>query len=121
MTTTIADITKQVFDGVAGGLSGVIKDLTLSHEEQGAYDPAAGTYALTTTAITGRVVVAAATPASDVFPDYVIGPADMLVMAEGLASAPKEGDTATFDSKDHAVRRVLDIAGGGGAYYMVVR
>ena len=120
MTISVGDIATAAFNGVAGAMSGVIKTLTISHDVNGSYDPATGTYATTPATDTGRIVVASTTPIADVFPAYVIGPADLLIMAEGLSTAPKEGWTATFDGTDHSIKQVLDIAGGGGAYYLVV-
>jgi len=120
MTISVADIAAKAFDGVAGAMSGVIKTLTISHDVNGAYDTATGTYATTTTTDTGRVVIDSK-PIAGVFPEYVAGPADLLVLAEGLTTAPQEGWTATFDSTAHSIRIVSDVAGGGGAYQMVVR
>lgn len=116
----VADIAKRAMDAVQAKITDAIHAATLSRDVQGAYDPVVGAYAITTYSATGRVVVDTVTPVADIFPDYVIGPSDQLVMLEGFTTCA-EADRVTFAGIGHTVRRVQDIVAAGTLFYAVVR
>ena len=118
--TTVAAISKLAFDGVAAKITDAVISATLARRTQGAYDDETGSYTITTTTQTGRIVVDGTTPVTDIFPAYVIGPADELVMLQGF-TACQENDVLTFGGADRVVMAVQDIAGAGTLFYAVVR
>lgn len=123
MSVTVASIADEAFDAVASEISGVVQSATLGREVQGAYDAGTGTYTMTNATgfpQTGRVVVDGVKPIGDIFPDYVIGPSDKLVLLEGF-TACQETDSLTFDSVVYTVKQVRDILGVGSLFYVVCR
>ncbi|MCD1619136.1 hypothetical protein K7H20_13785 [Salipiger manganoxidans] len=117
---TVSQIAKLAFDGVARGIPDAIHAATLTRTTQGAYDVATGTYATTTAAQTGRAVVDTVRPVADVFPAYVVGPGDELILLEGFTSA-KENDSLTFAGRTRIVRQVQDIVAAGALFYVIAR
>lgn len=117
--TTVAQIADEAFDNVALAITDAIKTATLSSVANGSYNYDTGAYATTTTTISGRCVIDSQTPASDIFPDYVIGPNEQMMMLEGFSSVPVEGWTLTLGSITYTVKRVQDIV-GAGAIQMIV-
>ena len=117
--TTVAQIADEAFDNVALAITDAIKTATLSSVANGSYNYDTGAYSTTTTTISGRCVIDSQTPASDIFPDYVIGPNEQIMMLEGFSSVPYEGWTLTLGSKTYTVKRVQDIV-GAGAIQMIV-
>ncbi|APX88648.1 hypothetical protein BV394_01970 [Brevirhabdus pacifica] len=121
MATTVAEIAAEAFTAVAAEITDAIQSATISYDTQGAYNATTGTYATTTTTLTGRSVVDQVTPARDIFPDYVIGPRDEMVLLEGFTTVPKETWTLTFSGKDHTIMAVQDIVSAGTLFYVIVR
>ena len=107
--TTVAEIADAAFDNVALAITDAIKTATLSSVANGSYNYDTGAYSTTTTTISGRCVIDSQTPASDIFPDYVIGPNEQMMMLEGFSSVPYEGWTLTLGSKTYTVKRVQAI------------
>jgi hypothetical protein len=118
--TTVAEIAREAFDAVAAEITDAIHPATLTRETQGAYNTTTGSYATTTTTQTGRVVVDTVKPVQDVFPEYVAGPGDELILIEGMTSA-KENDELTFAGLTRIVRQAQDIVAAGSLFYVIVR
>lgn len=120
MALTVAQIAAKAMDAVAAKITDAIHAATLVRTTQGAYNATTGAYATTTATQTGRAVVDTVRPAQDVFPDYVAGPGDELILLEGFTSA-KENDALTFAGRTRTVRQVQDIAAAGTLFYVVAR
>lgn len=121
MTLSVADIGKLAFDGVAAALSGVVHDARLTWDAKGDYDIDAGKRTKSKRFIDGRAVEDASKPVADIFPDYTKGPADRMVLLEGLVVAPQETMRLCYSDRDLTITAVADIAGGGGLYYVMAR
>lgn len=119
--TTVAAIAAEAFDAVEDEFSDVIQACTLTRTAQGAYDPATGEYDTTATQATGRALVATETPITDVFPDYVAGPGDVLIYLEGLSIDPAENDSLLVGSTTRTVTKAGDIVGVGTFFAVVAR
>jgi len=118
--TTVAAISTEAFDAVAAAVTDAIHGVTLSYVTRGTYDPATGAYPAVTTPITGgRGVLDVSKPIADIFPGYVAGPSEKLILIEGITTAPKEGWTVNFNSVDYEIKRVLDIMDAGTLFYVV--
>lgn len=116
----IADIAKEAFDAVAAEITDAVIAATLTRTTNDIYNEEAGQYWTTATQQSGRVVVDGIAPARDIFPEYVIGPADELVMLQGFTSCA-ENDLLTYGGATKTVMAVQDIAGAGSLFYAVVR
>lgn len=120
--TTVAEIAADAFDGVAAEITDVILSATITKSVPGPYDIATGTYAEAMTDYSGRAVVATETPVTDYFPEYVVGPSDVLVFLEGFQVAPAEGDDLSLSGHDdRVIRSVGDIVGVGTFFAVVAR
>jgi len=118
--TTVAAIAAEAFAAVALEVTDAIHAASLSEDTQGAYDTATGAYAITTTTATGRAVVASETPVNDIFPAYIAGPADELILLEGFTAA-RENMRLTFAGWVRTVTQVQDIVNAGSLFYVVAR
>jgi hypothetical protein len=127
MSTTVAAIAAEAFTAVAEELPDVIKSCTITRTVQGAYDATTGAYSVTTTTYTGRALIATggtveggvASTIKDMFPNYVAGPADVVIFIEGLSTAPKENDTVTIGGVARTIKAAGDIV-GAGSFYVVI-
>jgi len=117
--TTVAQIADTAFDNVSLAITDAIKTASLSYVSNGNYNYDTGAYATTTTTITGRCVIDSSTPSDDIFPDYVLGSHEQMMLLEGFSSVPVEGWTLTLGSKTYTVKKVQDIV-GAGAIQMIV-
>ena len=120
MALDVARIAKLAFDGVARAISGAIHPATLTRTTQGAYNPTTGAYATTTATQTGRAVVDTAKPLQDVFPDYIVGAGDELILLEGFTSA-RENDSLSFAGRTRIIRQAQDVLAAGSLFYIVAR
>lgn len=118
--TTVADIAAEAFGAVALEITDAIHSATLTRTTQGAYTASTGAYAVTTASQTGRAVSDQSRPIADVFPHYVVGPADELFLLEGFTSCV-ENDALSVAGRSMIVRQVLDIANAGSLFYVVAR
>ena len=119
--TTIAEIAAKALDKVSAKITDAVHVATLARVTQGeSYDVASGTYPQIISTQTGRAVFCTVTAGPDLFPDYVFGPSDELLLLEGMASA-QEGDTVTINDVARAVRAVQDLGGAGSLFYAVAR
>ncbi|WP_212525854.1 hypothetical protein [Actibacterium sp. MT2.3-13A] len=118
--TTVAAIAAAAFDAVAAEVTDAIQSATLTRTTKGAYSTTTATYAETTSNQTGRAVIDTVKPIADVFPDYVAGPGEELILLEGFTSC-REGDTLTFGGRARSVMMVQDILGAGTLFYAVAR
>lgn len=116
----IAEIAALSFDAVSESITDAIHPATLTRETQGGYNTTTGSYATTPTTQTGRVVVDTVKPVADVFPEYVAGPGDELILIEGMTSA-KENDELTFAGRTRVVRQAQDIVAAGSLFYVIAR
>ena len=117
---TVASIAAAAMNAVASQIRDGVHAATLATKTQGAYSTANGAFAYSSTSTAGRVVVDTVTPPGDLFPDYVAGPGDELLLLEGF-TACKEGDVVTYQGKDKTVAKVQDIAGAGTLFYALTR
>ncbi len=117
---SVADIAKLAMDAVSGEISDAIHPASLSEDAQGAYNAATGAYAITTTTAAGRAVVASEKPVTDIFPAYIVGPADELILLEGF-TACRENMRLTFAGWVRTVTQVQDIVNAGTLFYVVAR
>ena len=116
----IADIAKRAFDAVAAKIEDSVIAATLTRTANDLYNDEAGQYWTSEATQSGRVVVDGIAPARDIFPEYVIGPADELVMLQGFTSCA-ENDELTYNGATKTVMAVQDIAGAGTLFYAIVR
>ncbi len=93
--------------------------ITLTRTAQDAYDPVTGTHAVTTATVAGFAVVASDATVQDVFPDYIVGPGDELLMI--YASTVAENDALLFEGRNMTVRRVKDMTGAAFLWNVVAR
>jgi len=122
MALSVAQIAAKAMTAVAGRISGVIHDCTLSRVAEPVYDPSTGGLTSETVTETGRIVFDNERPAADIFPDYVPGPGEELAYIEGLvAMAPRESDSLEAAGKTFAILRVSDLLHSGGLYPVMVR
>ncbi|ASY62524.1 hypothetical protein SJ05684_c10670 [Sinorhizobium sojae CCBAU 05684] len=127
MTTTVAAIAEEVFDAVAEELSDVILSCTVTHKTQGAYDATTGAYSETTSTYTGRALICTGATVegvggakiTDIFPGYVAGPADVVMILEGLTGDPKENDTIAAGGVTRTIKAVGDVV-GAGSFFIVI-
>ncbi len=121
MALNVARIAKMAMDGAAKSITDAIHPATLTRTVQGTvYDPVTGRYPETTTTQTGRAVLDSVRPVQDLFPAYIVGPKDQLVLLEGFTSA-RENDSLTFAGKTMIVRQSQDIVAAGSLFYCVAR
>ena len=116
----IAEIAALAFDGVESAITDAIHLATLTRTTQGNYNASTGAYATTTAAQTGRALVDTVRPVADVFPDYVVGVGDELILLEGFTSC-RENDALAFAGRTRIVRQVQDIVAAGSLFYAVAR
>jgi len=118
--STVAAISAEAFNAVSAEVTDAIHAVTLSYSTQGAYIASAGAYGTTTSTVTGaRGVLDVSKPIGDIFPNYVAGPSEKLILIEGATATPKEGWGINFNSVDYVVKRVLDIMDAGTLFYVV--
>lgn len=118
--TTVTEIAGRAFDRVSARITDAVHSASIVRTTNGAYNASTGAYATTTATTTGRAVFANETPIEDIFPDYVVGASDQMLILEGFASV-KENDDITIGGVTRTVRRVQDIAGAGSVFYVVAR
>jgi hypothetical protein len=95
---------------------------TLTRSTQGAYSTTLGTYTLTTSTDTCRVIDATSNPRPDLFPNYVMGPTDRLLILEGLDSlAAQENDTIAYNSLTKTITQAADIVGVADLFMVIAR
>ena len=127
MSTTVAAIAAEAFTAVAAELPDVIKACTLTHVTQGTYNATTGSYGETTTTATGRALITTGSSSEgvgsatikDMFPNYVAGPADLVIFLEGLSMAPQENDTLTIGGVVRTIKAAGDIV-GAASFYVVI-
>ncbi len=120
MSISVADINKWALDAVAGAISGVVHDATMSDNAQGSYDVASGAYSDSSTTYTGgRAVIDTVKPPQDVFPEYVAGPAEQLIWLEGFTTVAAENWSLTFNGATRQILRVQDVLESGGGFYVL--
>lgn len=120
---TVAQIAKLAFDGAARGIPDAIHPATLTREVQDTYNTTTGKWNTVPAPgfpQTGRVVVDTVKPVGDVFPEYVVGPGDELILIEGMTSA-KENDELTFAGRTRIVKQAQDIVAAGSLFYVIAR
>jgi hypothetical protein len=117
---TVGEINKMALDAVQSVITDAVHFASLSEDTQGAYDVVTGEYAVTTVTAVGRAVVDTVKPVGDIFPAYVVGPADELVWLEGFIAA-RENMRLTFGGGVRHVTQVQDVLGAGSAFYVVAR
>lgn len=127
MPISVAQIAAKAFSGVSGAITGAIHDATLSWSvnptpstPNASYDPSSGEFTLTPSTDTGRAVVDTVKPISDVFPDYVVGSGDELILLEGF-TACQEGWQIAFNGGTWHIKQVQDILAAGSLFYVVGR
>lgn len=117
----VADIAREAFEGVSDEIEGIIQPAVLQRAARGAHDPATGTRPQTIEQWPGRALKADEKALADIFPAYVIGPADSLVYLEGCAMIPVETDSLMINGAPNEVVRVGDIVGAGEFFVLIVR
>lgn len=118
--TTVAAIAREAFDAVAAEITDAVHAATLTRTIRGTYNATTGVYATTVATQTGRAVVDTTTPARDIFPEYVVGAGEELILVEGMTSA-KENDALTFAGRTRVVLQAQDIAAAGRLFYVLAR
>lgn len=132
--TTVAEIAALAVAGVRGAVTDAIKTASLIEISNSFYDTSAARYRTRYEVTgTGNVIVETQKPASDIFPEYVIGPGEQLVFLEGFSTRPLEGmvlrfaaltvgtETDASPGDDLSILRVQDILGAGSIFYAVIR
>lgn len=120
MTLTIAAIAAKAFTAARSAVSDAVQDGTLTQINRGVYDAVAGTHAEIRSTQTGQVVFQGSAPIPDLFPDYVIGPTERLLMLQGFTGV-KEADLIAVGDKIRIIRAVMDIGGAGTLFNVIAR
>lgn len=120
MAISVAQIASQAFSGVSAAISGAIHSATLNWDVPATYDADTGTYSVSAQSASGRAVVDTVKPIADVFPDYVAGSGDELILIEGF-TACEEGWTLTFNGTTWHIKAVQDILAAGSLFFVVGR
>ena len=120
MSLSVAQIAAFAVGGVQGSIPDAVHTATLTRQVQGAYNNTTDSYALSPTVQTGRAVVTTGTPIAKIFPDYIVGPSDQLVLLEGFTSCI-ENDALAYAGRTLIVRRTQDIAAAGSLFYAIAR
>lgn len=120
--TTITAIADEAFDAANSAITDAIHNATITYETayDYSYDPHQGDYVFTTTSITGRALFDTEKPVNDLFPDYVVGAKEILVLLEGFTTECKEGWKLTVNSIDYTIKKVQTVAGSVSLMYAVV-
>lgn len=118
---TVASIVKEAFDAAQESFPDVIKDCIVTRTANGAYNPSTGGYSTTTSQQPGRALADTTKPIKDIFPDYTVGPGDILYYIEGLTSEPAENDVLTIGAVERKIQHVGDIVGAGSFYAVIAR
>lgn len=120
--TSVAEIAAQAFDEVSSEIGGAIHSATLTRRtiNEASYDVMYGRYEAAETTQTGRAIVETQRPMRDVFPEYVAGPGDELILLQGF-TACRENDHLTFAGRTRIVRQCQDILGAGAIFYVIAR
>lgn len=111
------DIAADVAEGMAE--AGFPVTITRRISDETSYDLMNGAYAASEQSITGWAVVASDTPIRSVFPEYVAGPSDELLMIN--ASDLRENDRITMQGRAMIVRKVKDLTGAAFLWHVVAR
>lgn len=117
---TVSEIAAMALSGVGAAIPDAVHAAALSHDVQGAYDPTTGAYSTTPSTESGRFVVDTSKPSTDIFPDYVAGSGDELILLEGF-TACGEGWTLVGNGKTWIIRQVQDILSAGSLFYVIGR
>lgn len=117
---TVAEIAAKAFTAVAAKITDAIHSASLAYDVQGVYDFDAGEYGITTETETGRAVVDTVKPMTDIFPDYVAGPGDELILLEGFTGCA-ENYRLTMTGATWHIQRVQDIVAAGSLFFVVAR
>ena len=116
----IADIAALALNAVQPVITDAVQPVTLSRTTQGDYDIAAGAYTPIIHTQTGRAVFQDVGPAAKIFAPYVPGPADELILLEGMTSV-QENDTLMIAGKVRTVRMARDIGGASSLFNVIAR
>lgn len=117
---TVAQIAAKAFNAVSAKITDAIHGATLEHDIQGVYDFDDGEYGLTTNSETGRAVVDTEKPVTDIFPDYIAGPGDELILLEGFTGCAENYRLIMTGATWH-IRQVQDITASGSLFFVVAR
>jgi|TARA_R110000803_G_scaffold99579_2_gene167688 hypothetical protein len=127
MSTTVEAISSAAFTAANAAITDVIDDATITYVSQGSYNYTTGTYAVTSTSVTGRALFDTEKPASDsgvssqgIFGDTIIGPQDQLVLLEGFSVEVKEGFQLTVNSINYEIKTAQKVVGSVSLQYAVV-
>lgn len=119
--TTVADIAKEAYDGIAAEFGdNVVKAAVVTKNAPGAYTASTGVRGVTATSEAGRAIFATAKALAIKFPAYVAGPGDLMVGLEGFLIAPEVNDTVTIESVDRTIVQIGDIAQAGDLFDAVI-
>lgn len=118
--TTPGSIAAQAFDKLEAKMDNVIQNVTLIEPTRGAYNSATGEYAAAETDhSTCRYLVETTKPVKDIFPTYIDGPGEFLVLIVGASTPPKEG-WILRGTVDRVIKRVQDILHAGDLFYAII-
>jgi len=118
--TTPGSIASDVLDSVDAQLEGVVHTVSLIEPTRAAYNAATAKYETGETDHgTCRLIVETTKPVNDLFPDYIDGPGEYLVLIVGASAAPKEG-WILRGTVDRVVKRVQDILRAGDLFYAII-
>ena len=122
MSTTVEAISSAAFTAANAAITDVIDDATITYVSQGSYNYTTGTYAVTSTSVTGRALFDTEKPASDsgVSSQGIFGPQDQLVLLEGFSVEVKESFQLTVNSIDYEIKTAQKVVGSVSLQYAVV-
>lgn len=118
--TTVAAIAAKAMTAVAAKITDAVQTAVAKRSVQGAYNVTTGAYATAEVEQTGRAVIDGLRPMASVFPAYVAGPGDELILMEGFVGVA-ENDTLTINGIARTIRAVQDITGAGTLFYVIAR
>lgn len=118
--TTPGSIASDVLDSVDAQLEGVVHTVSLIEPTRATYNATTAQYeAGENDHSTCRLIVETTKPVKDLFPAYIEGPGEYLVLIVGASTPPKEG-WILRGTVDRVIKRVQDILQAGDLFYAVI-
>ena len=116
----VADIAAMALNAVSPVITDAVHSATVTRTYNGAYDVTNGVYQTITVAQTGRVVFSSTSPGRDMFPGYVVGPSDEVLMLEGFTDIA-ENDVIMAAGRTLTIMAAQDIGGAGTLFNVAAR
>lgn len=118
---TVSEIANLALNAVEGAITDAVITFELSENVKSAtFDPVTATYPVTLTSRGScRGVVETVRPMADLFPDYIVDEADILIFLEGYTTPPKEGWMIVGQGATRTIKRAQDMLLSGAGGYVI--